>query len=193
MVTEDRFGRVVAHLYRAALGDATWASAAGVMSELIRTNGQSITYAEAGPGGEPEMQQSRFYVAAERRDDLRQLYYRDYYWRDEAIPRLAGLDDGELAWKSDVRLAGAAVAISNRDACIIFWSAEDGDIGWLAAGVAGYFAGTVWGVVSARRTARDRNAALREGRGLETGFAIRPNAHRQLKFAVNVRLRGMDQ
>lgn len=92
-----------------------------------------------------------------------------------------------------VRLASAAVAISNRDACIIFCSTEDGDIGWLAAGVAGYFAGTVWGVVSARRTARDRNAALREGRGLETGFAIRPNAHRQLEFAVNVRLRGTDQ
>ncbi len=102
MVTEDRFGRVVAHLYRAALGDATWASAAGVMGELIRTNGQSITYAEAGPGGEPEIRQSRFYLAAERRDDLRQLYYRDYYWRDEAIPRLAGLDDRELAWKSDL-------------------------------------------------------------------------------------------
>lgn len=26
----------------------------------------------------------------------------DYYWRDEAIPRLAGLVDRELAWKSDL-------------------------------------------------------------------------------------------
>ena len=102
MATEDRFGQVLEHLYRAALGDVTWASAVGMMNDLIRTNGQSITYVDVGPRGEPEIHQSRFFVAAERRDDLRQLYYRHYYWRDEAIPRLAGLDDGELAWKSDL-------------------------------------------------------------------------------------------
>ena len=72
------------------------------MSDLIRTTGQSMTHVHVGSGGEPEVQESRFFVAAECRDDLRQLYYRDYYWRDEAIPRLAGLDDGELAWKSDL-------------------------------------------------------------------------------------------
>lgn len=92
-----------------------------------------------------------------------------------------------------VRLAGAAVVIAHHDFCILWCGHDDGDARWFAAGVAGYFAGTVWGMVSARRTARDRNAALREGRGLETGFAIRPNAHRQLEFAVNVRLRGIDQ
>ena len=102
MARADRFGRVLEDLYKAALGDVTWASAAGAMNDLIRTNSQSITYLEVGPGGEPEIQLSRFFVAAECRDDLRQLYYRDYYWRDEAIPRLAGLDDGELAWKSDL-------------------------------------------------------------------------------------------
>ncbi len=56
--------------------------------------------------------------------------------------------------------------------------------------------GWVWSIVSAWRTAgdwnraaRDRNEAVREGRGVETGFAIRPNMHRQLEFAVNVSLR----
>ena len=102
MAGADRFGRVVERLYKAALGEVTWASAVGMMNDLIRTTGQSITYVDVGPSGEPEIQLSRFFVAAERRDDLRQLYYRDYYWRDEAIPRLAGLDDGELAWKSDL-------------------------------------------------------------------------------------------
>ena len=102
MVGADRFGRVVEHLYEAALGDVGWASAAGAMNDLIRTTGQSITHLDLGPGGEPEIKLSRFYVGAESRDDLRQLYYRDYYWRDEAIPRLAGLDGGELVWKSDL-------------------------------------------------------------------------------------------
>ena len=102
MAGADRFGRVVEHLYDAALGDVPWDSAVGAMNDLIRTTGQSITYVAVGPGGRPELEWSRFFVAAECRDDLRQLYYRDYYWRDEAIPRLAGLNDGELAWKSDL-------------------------------------------------------------------------------------------
>ena len=102
MAGADRLGRVLEHLYKAALGEVTWASATGAMNDLIGTTGQSITYLEVGPGGEPEIQLSRFYLAADCRDDLRRLYYRDYYWRDEAIPRLAGLADGELAWKSDL-------------------------------------------------------------------------------------------
>ena len=102
MAGADRFGRVLEQLYKAALGDVAWASAAGMMNDLIRTTGQSITYVDVGPEGQPEIQQSRFFVAAESRDDLRQLYFRNYYWRDEAIPRLARLDDGELAWKSDL-------------------------------------------------------------------------------------------
>ena len=102
MANDDRVGRVLEHLYKGAMGESTWASSAGLMNELIRTNGQSISYAEVGPGGELKIQWSWFFVGAERRDDLRQLYFRDYYWRDEAIPRLAGLDDRELAWKLDL-------------------------------------------------------------------------------------------
>lgn len=142
MAMEDRFGRVVEHLYKAALGDVTWASAVGAMNDLIRTGGQSITYVDVGPGGEPKIRQSRFFVAAERRDDLQQLYYRDYYSRDEAIPRLAGLADRELAWKSDLytdqemrtsaaynefRVAnktqnGLFTAIHGLDGSVIVWS-----------------------------------------------------------------------
>ena len=91
MVGAERFGRVVEHLYEAALGGVSWASAACAMNDLIRTTGQSITHLDMGPGGELEILLSRFYVGAESRDDLRRLYYRDYYWRDEAIPRLGGL------------------------------------------------------------------------------------------------------
>ena len=102
MVGTDRFGRIVEQLYEAAVGDVSWVSAVGAMNDLIRTTGQSMTHVDLDPGGEPEVQLSRFFVAAESREDLRQLYYRDYYWRDEAIPRLAGLSDGELAWKADL-------------------------------------------------------------------------------------------
>ena len=102
MATEDGFERVLENLYKAALADVTWVSAAALINDVIQTSGHSMTYADMGPGGEPEIHLSRFFVGTERRDDLQHLYYRDYYWRDEAILRLCGLRDGELVRKSDL-------------------------------------------------------------------------------------------
>ena len=102
MAAYDRFERVLENLYKAALGDVEWASVASMINDMIGTSGHSVTYVETGRAGEPEIQLSRFFVGAERRDDLERLYYRDYYRRDEAIPRLAGLQDGELILKSDL-------------------------------------------------------------------------------------------
>ena len=102
MAAEDRFDRVLVDLYKAALGDVTWVSAAALINDMIRTNSHTVTYADMGLGGGPEIHLSRFFVGTERRDDLERLYYRDYYWRDEAIPRLYGLRDGEMVQKSDL-------------------------------------------------------------------------------------------
>ena len=102
MAAEDRFARVLENLYKAALGDDTWVSAAGLINDMLNANGHSVTYVDMGPGGEPEIPLSRFFVGTQRRDDLADLYYRDYFWRDEAIPRLYGLRDNELVQKSDL-------------------------------------------------------------------------------------------
>ena len=102
MARGEKFERVLANLYKAALGDIEWVSVAASINDLIGTNGHSLTYAEVGPGGKPRIRFSRFFVGAEHRDDLQQLYYRDYFWRDEAIPRLDGLGDGEMVRKSDL-------------------------------------------------------------------------------------------
>ena len=102
MAAEDRFERVLENLYKAALGDVGWVSVAASINDLIQANGHSLTYAEVGPGGEPEIHLARFFVGTQRRDDLEQQYFRDYFWRDEAIPRLYGLRDGELVHKSDL-------------------------------------------------------------------------------------------
>ncbi|MDE0605169.1 MAG: LuxR C-terminal-related transcriptional regulator [bacterium] len=102
MATGEKFERVLANLYRAAVGDVEWVSVAASINDLIGTNGHSVTYAEVGPRGEPRIHFSRFFVGAEHRDDLQQLYYRDYFWRDEAIPRLYGLGESEMVEKSDL-------------------------------------------------------------------------------------------
>ena len=102
MAAEDKFERVLANLYEAALSDDKWVSAAALINDMIQTGGHSLVYGERGPMGEPEVYLARFFVGAERREDMEQLYFRDYCWRDEAIPRLSGLRDGELVHKSDL-------------------------------------------------------------------------------------------
>ncbi|MYE17827.1 MAG: hypothetical protein F4Y07_15245 [Gemmatimonadetes bacterium] len=102
MAAADRFDSVVEELYKAAVGDIEWVSVAGSINDLIRTNGHSVTQVDLDPSGKSSIHYSGFFVGAERRDDLAYRYYRDYYWRDEAIPRLQGLRDGELVRKSNL-------------------------------------------------------------------------------------------
>ena len=102
MDAEDRFEHVLENLYKAAIGDVTWVSAAALINDMIQTTGHSLTYADMALGGEPEIHLARLFVGTQRRPDIEQLYFRDYYPRDEAVPRLYGLRDGELVYKSDL-------------------------------------------------------------------------------------------
>ena len=102
MITEEAFAHVVQNVYRAAVADVTWVSAAGSINDMIGTHGHSLTYAQAGALDGPVIHMARFFVAAQRRQDLEQSYFRNYYPRDEAIPRLYGLRDGELVHKADL-------------------------------------------------------------------------------------------
>ena len=102
MTTQDAFERTLVLLYEAALTDGKWVAAAASINEVIGTNGHSLSYANPSPPDNPEIYLSRFFVGRERRADHEELYFRDYYWRDEAIPRLHGLRDGELVYRSDL-------------------------------------------------------------------------------------------
>ena len=103
MGAEDRFETVVENLYKAALGDVTWVSAAALINDLIRTSGHSVTCFETRGGGEhPRIHWSRFFVGTERRPDLEQSYFGSFFPHDEAVPRLLGLRDCELVHKSDL-------------------------------------------------------------------------------------------
>ncbi|MCY3679219.1 MAG: helix-turn-helix transcriptional regulator [Gemmatimonadetes bacterium] len=102
MTREDRFSRLVENMYKAALAEGRWISVAGLINDVTSTFGHSLTYVDVGPGGQSDIWLSQFFVDSERREDLRQLYFGDYYKRDEAIPRLAGLRDGELVHKSNL-------------------------------------------------------------------------------------------
>ncbi len=144
MTAQDRFDRAVASLYGAALTDAAWAPAAGAINDLIGVTGHGVTFADPCQS-DPEIFLNRFFVGPERRGDLEHLYFCDYYWRDEAIPRLYELGDGELAYRSTLytdreketsaaynefrRIAksqdGLFVALDGLDGCGVVWSIGD--------------------------------------------------------------------
>ncbi len=144
MTTQDRFDRTVASLYGAALADAAWAPVAGAINDMIGVTGHGLTFADPCRS-EPEIFLNRFFVAAEHRKDLEHLYFRDYYWRDEAIPRLYELGDGELAYRSTLYTDreketsaaynefrrtvksqdGLFVALDGLDGCGVVWSIGD--------------------------------------------------------------------
>lgn len=144
MTTQDRFDRAVASLYGAALADAAWAPAAGAINDMLRVTGHGLTFADPCQS-EPEIFLNRFFVAAEHREDLEDLYFRDYYRRDEAIPRLYELGDGEVAYRSTLytdreketsaaynefrRIArsqdGLFVVLDGLDGCGVVWSIGD--------------------------------------------------------------------
>ena len=102
MATADRFERVLENLYKAALGDVQWTSAAVLINDWIQTTSHSVSYAEAGGGGRPTIHLSRYFLGTQCRQDLIDRYFRDYYWRDEAVPRVQGLRDGEIIYKADL-------------------------------------------------------------------------------------------
>ncbi|WP_420448363.1 helix-turn-helix transcriptional regulator [Candidatus Palauibacter sp.] len=102
MTVQDRFERALLSLYEAALADDPWVSAATLVNDLIRTRGHGLVHADPGPGFEPEVLMARFFTGTERREDYEQVYVGHYLRRDEAIPRLYGLRDGELAYKSEL-------------------------------------------------------------------------------------------
>ena len=101
-ITHDSFALALQRLYSAARVDESLGSAAASINDLVGTNGHSVTYAELETSGKPKIGLSWFFVGSENRIDMQTLYYRDYFWRDEAIPRLHGLGHGEVVYKSDL-------------------------------------------------------------------------------------------
>ena len=98
----DSFQTVVGKVYEAALGEVPWVSVASMINNLVRTHGHSLTCVEPNHGRRFRIHFTRFFVGQERRPDLEQSYFADYYARDEAVPRLHGLRGHELVYKADL-------------------------------------------------------------------------------------------
>ena len=94
---QDIFERTLVALSEAALDDSRLVSAAAMISDLIRATGHSIAWGDPSTTPAPEVFFARFFAGTERRKDWERAYFGDCWGRDECIPRLHNLPDGQIA------------------------------------------------------------------------------------------------
>ena len=90
------FERGVVSLQEAALGKAPWSEAALLINEISGTNGNALACADGRTQAEAYFFFMRLCHDGERREDLEEQYFREYWDRDESIPRVGCLADGAL-------------------------------------------------------------------------------------------------
>ena len=95
MSRQNQFDRILGTLHEAALGDVEWAVPASLINEVVGTNGNSLAI---GHGTLPPEVELSFAQACyrRRRRDYEERYFKHFFHRDEAVPRILCLPDGEL-------------------------------------------------------------------------------------------------
>ncbi len=102
MSGQDPFERVLGSIHEAALGKARWPTTASLISEVTRTKGNALMFGEGDTQAEAELFFLRVCHGRERRTDLEQGYLRDYWMRDESVPRIACMPEGQLVPTGDL-------------------------------------------------------------------------------------------
>lgn len=98
----DTFQHTVAALQEAALHDSHWGSAGALINELLGVEGHGLAYGDRHMPEGHEVLFARFYFGAERRTDFERTYFAEYWRRDETIPHIRKLGDGEFLRIADL-------------------------------------------------------------------------------------------
>ena len=112
MYKADAFKHTVAALHEAALDDSSWHSAGALLNELLGVEGHALGYGDRDMPEGREVFFARFYFGAERRKDLEREYFTTYWNRDETIPHIRQLGDGEMVRIADLYQDGDRKASS---------------------------------------------------------------------------------
>ena len=95
MSERDAFDSILASLHEAALDDARWPAASGLIDDAIRAEGNSLAFGAGAPD-----QVQIHYVGCFRRGrplpERERDYFRAYYSGDERVPRLLRSPVGKL-------------------------------------------------------------------------------------------------
>ena len=102
MSRRDGFERALTLLYKAAIGDARWSDAAGVIDEVAQIKGSALSFAEGTSQPEVVFFFMRFCLGGKHRQDLEREYFKDYWLWDEALSRVGPLPSGQLVHTDDL-------------------------------------------------------------------------------------------
>ncbi len=102
MNPQDLFERGVVTLQEAALGKARWSEAALLISEISGTRGNALAFADGRTQADAHVLFTRLCHDGEHREDLEREYFREYWARDESVPRVGRLPDGALVPTADL-------------------------------------------------------------------------------------------
>ena len=96
MSRHDLFERILRMTQKAAIGDVQWTVPASMINGLIRTNGNNLAIYQGRSPAAVDIYLARSCYGGRRRSDVVERYFTHFFRRDEAIPRLVRLPDGQL-------------------------------------------------------------------------------------------------
>ena len=96
MSQQDPLDRIVAALHDAALDESQWSATSALIDDACRTKGNMLVFADGQSQDDAEIFLARFCYRGQRDEELEREYFRVYYPRDERVPRLRQLPDGQL-------------------------------------------------------------------------------------------------
>ena len=102
MDQQDRFDRAVESLHEAALGNAQWSETSALIDRACGWKGSHLVIVDRHTRGRPEWLFDQFYYHGESYREMAQEYVRDFYLRDERIPRFMALPDRHLVRATDL-------------------------------------------------------------------------------------------
>ena len=102
MSRQDSLERALVLLHEAALGDAEWPAAAGIIDDICQTRGTALVSVHGSSQSEADFFFVRLCMDGRRREDLEREYFQDHFLGDVSIPRIARQPHGQLVRTGDL-------------------------------------------------------------------------------------------
>ena len=96
MSRESLFEGILPMMHRATLGDVRWSVPASMINESVGTHANNLAVCEGTSADDLEVFLVRSCFGSRRRKDVEDRYFTQFLHRDEAVPRIFSLPDGEL-------------------------------------------------------------------------------------------------
>ena len=102
MSAPDAFDRMLGALHEAALDDAHWPAAAGLIDQACGSRGSVLVYGNGASGADVDIFFARVCFGGKRHPECESDYFRRYHGHDERLPRIRQLPDGEIVSNAEL-------------------------------------------------------------------------------------------